>query len=62
MVDALDPLDLTAIEARVLGVLIEKQLTTPDAYPLTLKALTTACNQTSSRDPVMSVTERRSGS
>ena len=49
---------LTAIEARVLGCLIEKQATTPDAYPLTLKALTTACNQTSSRDPVMSVTER----
>jgi uncharacterized protein YceH (UPF0502 family) len=37
---------------------MEKQATTPDAYPLTLKALTTACNQTSSRDPVMSVTER----
>ena len=49
---------LTPIEARVLGCLIEKQATTPDAYPLTLKALTTACNQTSSRDPVMSVTER----
>jgi len=49
---------LTSIEARVLGCLIEKQATTPDAYPLTLKALTTACNQTSSRDPVMSVTER----
>jgi len=49
---------LTPIEARVLGCLFEKQATTPDAYPLTLKALTTACNQTSSRDPVMSVTER----
>jgi uncharacterized protein len=49
---------LTSIEARVLGCLFEKQATTPDAYPLTLKALTTACNQTSSRDPVMSVTER----
>jgi uncharacterized protein YceH (UPF0502 family) len=48
---------LTPIEARVLGCLIEKQATTPDAYPLTLKALTTACNQSSSRDPVMSVTE-----
>ena len=53
MVDALDPYDLTAIEARVLGVLIEKQLTTPDAYPLTLNALTTGCNQTSNRDPVV---------
>jgi uncharacterized protein YceH (UPF0502 family) len=49
---------LTSIEARVLGCLIEKQATTPDVYPLTLKALTTACNQTSNRDPVMSVTER----
>jgi uncharacterized protein YceH (UPF0502 family) len=49
---------LTAIEARVLGCLMEKQATTPDVYPLTLKALTTACNQSSSRDPVMSVTER----
>ena len=37
---------LTHAEARVLGSLIEKQLTTPDLYPLTLKALTTACNQT----------------
>ena len=36
----------------MLGVLIEKQLTTPDAYPLTLNALTTGCNQTSNRDPV----------
>jgi len=53
MTDALDPYDLTAIEARVLGVLIEKQLTTPDAYPLTLNALTTSCNQTSNRDPVV---------
>ncbi len=49
---------LTAIEARVLGCLMEKQATTPDVYPLTLKALTSACNQTSNRDPVMSVTER----
>jgi uncharacterized protein YceH (UPF0502 family) len=49
---------LTAIEARVLGCLMEKQATTPDVYPLTLKALTTACNQSSSRDPVMNVTER----
>jgi uncharacterized protein YceH (UPF0502 family) len=49
---------LTPIEARVLGCLMEKQATTPDVYPLTLKALTTASNQTSNRDPVMSVTER----
>jgi uncharacterized protein YceH (UPF0502 family) len=53
MVQAMDPFDLTAIEARVLGVLIEKQLTTADAYPLTLNALTTGCNQTSNREPVV---------
>jgi uncharacterized protein YceH (UPF0502 family) len=47
---------LTHAEARVLGSLIEKQLTTPDVYPLTLKALTSACNQTSNRDPVMTLT------
>jgi uncharacterized protein YceH (UPF0502 family) len=46
-------LDLTAPQARVLGCLMEKQATTPETYPLTLKALTTACNQTSSRDPVV---------
>jgi uncharacterized protein YceH (UPF0502 family) len=40
-------------EARVLGCLIEKQATTPDTYPLTLNALTTACNQTTNRDPVV---------
>jgi uncharacterized protein YceH (UPF0502 family) len=48
-----DATALTATEARVLGALIEKQLTTPDAYPLTLNALTTACNQTSNRDPIV---------
>lgn len=53
MVDAPEAGDLTATEARVLGALMEKQLTTPDAYPLTLKALTTACNQTSNRDPIV---------
>ena len=46
-------MELTAAQARVLGSLLEKQMTTPDAYPLTLKALTTACNQTSSRDPIV---------
>ncbi len=46
---------LTHAEARVLGCLMEKELTTPDVYPLTLKALTAACNQTSNRDPVMSL-------
>ena len=44
-------------EARVIGCLIEKSITTPDQYPLTLNALTNACNQKSSRDPVMSLTQ-----
>ena len=44
---------LTASEARVLGCLIEKELTTPDYYPLTMNALITACNQASNRDPVV---------
>ncbi|MCX7556982.1 YceH family protein [Xanthomonadaceae bacterium JHOS43] len=48
-----DALRLTAIEARVLGCLIEKEATTPDQYPLTENALTVACNQKTSRDPVM---------
>ena len=43
---------LDAVEARVLGALVEKALTTPDYYPLTLNALVNACNQTSNRDPV----------
>jgi uncharacterized protein YceH (UPF0502 family) len=47
------PVELTAAQARVVGSLLEKQLTTPDAYPLTLNAVTTACNQTSNRDPVV---------
>jgi uncharacterized protein YceH (UPF0502 family) len=45
------------VEARVLGCLIEKELTTPEYYPLTLKALNAACNQKSSRDPVMDLDE-----
>jgi hypothetical protein len=51
----MDP--LTAAEARVLGALIEKDITTPDYYPLTLNALTNACNQSSNRDPVVSYGE-----
>jgi uncharacterized protein YceH (UPF0502 family) len=47
---------LSAIEARVLGCLIEKQVTTPDQYPLSMNALVLACNQTTNRDPVMTVT------
>jgi len=45
--------DLSPEEARVIGCLMEKSVTTPDQYPLTLNALTNACNQKSSRDPVM---------
>lgn len=48
---------LTDVEARVLGCLVEKQLTTPDYYPLTLNALTLACNQLSNREPVVSYDE-----
>jgi uncharacterized protein len=48
---------LTASELRVLGCLIEKQRTTPDQYPLSLNSLRLACNQSSNRDPVMSLDE-----
>ena len=48
---------LTPLEARVLGVLVEKQATVPDAYPLTLNALVTGCNQKTARDPVLSATD-----
>ena len=48
-------------EARVLGSLIEKELTTPDYYPLSLNALTNACNQKSNRHPVVSYTEDEVG-
>jgi uncharacterized protein YceH (UPF0502 family) len=47
--------NLSAIEARVLGCLVEKQATTPDVYPLTLNAVHLACNQKSNRDPIMNV-------
>jgi hypothetical protein len=50
--------ELTALEARVIGCLIEKQIATPDQYPLSLNALTNACNQKSNRDPVLDVSER----
>jgi len=49
---------LSPLETRVLGVLAEKQLTTPDYYPLTLNALVAGCNQKSNRDPVMNVSEQ----
>jgi uncharacterized protein YceH (UPF0502 family) len=52
---------LSPIEARVLGALMEKQRTTPDYYPLTLKALVQACNQKTSRQPVMKLSEGEVG-
>jgi len=48
---------LSPLEARVLGVLFEKQHTTPDVYPMTVNALVSGCNQKTSRHPVMEVTE-----
>jgi uncharacterized protein YceH (UPF0502 family) len=50
--------DPDAVEIRVLGCLIEKQRTTPDAYPLSLNSLRLACNQTTNRDPVVVYEER----
>lgn len=55
--EALPRIVLSDVEARVLGSLVEKQLTTPDNYPLTLNALTLACNQLSNREPVVSYDE-----
>lgn len=49
--------ELSALEARIIGCLIEKEVTTPDYYPLSLNALTTACNQKSNRDPVMELSD-----
>lgn len=48
---------LSPVEARILGVLIEKEKTTPDVYPLSVNSLTAGCNQKTSRDPVMSLSE-----
>ncbi len=48
---------LNEVEARVLGALLEKEITTPDYYPLSLNALVNACNQKSNRDPVMTLVE-----
>lgn len=48
---------LTPLEARVLGVLVEKQATVPDTYPLSLNALVNGCNQKTARDPVIEATE-----
>jgi uncharacterized protein YceH (UPF0502 family) len=49
--------ELNALEARVIGCLIEKAITTPDQYPLSLNALVNACNQKSNRDPVLDLNE-----
>jgi len=54
---AVVPFDLDPIEARVLGCLAEKDMATPEYYPLSLNALTNACNQKSNRDPVVSFDE-----
>jgi uncharacterized protein len=51
-------IELNPLEARVIGSLIEKAITTPDQYPLSLNALTNACNQKSNRDPILDLDER----
>ena len=51
------PVALDAAQARVLGCLMEKEITTPDYYPLSLNALVNACNQRSNREPVMNLSE-----
>jgi hypothetical protein len=48
---------LSDVEARVLGCLVEKEITTPEYYPLSLNALIHACNQKSNRDPLMNLEE-----
>jgi len=53
----MEPIVLDAAQARVLGSLIEKEITTPDYYPLSLNALVNACNQRSNREPVMNLSE-----
>ncbi|HWF97901.1 MAG TPA: DUF480 domain-containing protein [Steroidobacteraceae bacterium] len=50
-------IELDSLEARVIGCMLEKQITTPDQYPLSLNALVSACNQKSNRDPVLSLDE-----
>lgn len=50
-------LELTLLETRVLGVLVEKELTVPDVYPLSLNALTAGCNQKNNRDPLLQASE-----
>jgi len=54
---AMNPLQLSLLETRVLGVLVEKELTVPDVYPLSLNALTAGCNQKNNRDPLLQASE-----
>ena len=61
LLDAHSEPRLDAIEIRILGSLIEKQATNPETYPLTLNALVLACNQKTSREPVMSLTQGQVG-
>jgi uncharacterized protein YceH (UPF0502 family) len=51
-------IELDPTEQRVMGSLLEKERTVPDTYPMTLNGLRTACNQTSGRDPIVSLEER----
>ncbi|MGA3160496.1 MAG: YceH family protein [Terracidiphilus sp.] len=53
------PIILTAVQARVLGALVEKEVTTPEYYPLSINALINACNQRSNREPVMALDEEQ---
>jgi uncharacterized protein YceH (UPF0502 family) len=53
----MEGLELSVTEARVLGVLVEKQRTVPDTYPLTLNALVAGCNQKTSRDPILALSD-----
>ncbi|MEW8257765.1 MAG: DUF480 domain-containing protein, partial [Candidatus Thiodiazotropha taylori] len=50
-------IELTPLQARIIGCLLEKEIITPDQYPLSLSALTNACNQKSSREPVLQLSE-----
>ncbi|WP_449116909.1 YceH family protein [Pseudomonas viridiflava] len=59
--DTAETLQLNSTEVRILGCLIEKQATNPETYPLTLNALVLACNQKTSRDPVMNLTQGQVG-
>src|SRR3954469_8175631 len=55
--ETLEDLQLSAVEARIVGALMEKESTTPDYYPLSLNALINACNQKSNREPTMDLDE-----